>query len=140
MRMRFNVSSRKNCTATSSPWAPLPHRLFTVEYQIDPTQAEEFARAASGLRSAPRRDGAVNWDLFQDLADPSHWVETFDLTRFPVMPSPPLVPRGFLKITRHTPDTTATAGIPGGDSVGSVAPTWENGAVLEGLFPTTFAQ
>ena len=51
--------------------------LVTVEYHIDPAQAEKFARAASGLRSIRRRDGAVNWGLFQDLADPSHWVETF---------------------------------------------------------------
>jgi MFS family permease len=51
--------------------------LVTVEYHIDPAQAEEFARVASGLRPIRRRDGAVNWGLFQDLADPSHWVETF---------------------------------------------------------------
>ena len=51
--------------------------LVTVEYHIDPAQAEEFARAAAGLRSIRRRDGAVNWGLFQDLADPSRWVETF---------------------------------------------------------------
>jgi MFS family permease len=51
--------------------------LVTVEYHIDSAHAEEFARAASGLRSIRRRDGAVNWGLFQDLADPSRWVETF---------------------------------------------------------------
>jgi MFS family permease len=32
---------------------------------------------AFGLRAIRRRDGAVNWGLFQDLADPSRWVETF---------------------------------------------------------------
>jgi hypothetical protein len=34
---------------------------------------------------------------------------------------PPLVPPGFLKITVCAPDTTTTAGFPGGDSVGHVA-------------------
>src|SRR5205823_14631130 len=51
--------------------------LVTVEYHIDPAKAEDFARAASGLRPIRRRDGAVNWGLFQDLADASRWVETF---------------------------------------------------------------
>jgi quinol monooxygenase YgiN len=51
--------------------------LVTVEYHIDPARAEDFARAASGLRPVRRRDGVVNWGLFQDLAEPSRWVETF---------------------------------------------------------------
>jgi MFS family permease len=51
--------------------------LVTVEYHVNPAEAEEFARAASGLRPIRERDGAVNWGLFQDLADPSRWVETF---------------------------------------------------------------
>ena len=51
--------------------------LVTVEYHIDPAKAEDFARTAFGLRAIRRRDGAVNWGLFQDLADPSRWVETF---------------------------------------------------------------
>jgi MFS family permease len=51
--------------------------LVTVEYHIDPARAEEFARVTSELRPIRRRDGAVNWGLFQDLADPSRWVETF---------------------------------------------------------------
>lgn len=51
--------------------------LVTVEYHIDPAKAEDFARTAFGLRAIRRRDGAVNWGLFQDLADPGRWVETF---------------------------------------------------------------
>jgi MFS family permease len=51
--------------------------LVTVEYHIDPAKAEDFVRTASELRAIRRRDGAVNWGLFQDLADPSRWVETF---------------------------------------------------------------
>src|SRR5207244_10678100 len=51
--------------------------LVTVEYHIDSGKAEDFARAAFGLRAIRRRDGAVHWGLFQDLADPSRWVESF---------------------------------------------------------------
>jgi MFS family permease len=53
--------------------------LVTVEYHIDPAKAREFARAACELRPIRQRDGAVNWGLFQDLADPSRWIETFVL-------------------------------------------------------------
>ena len=51
--------------------------LVTVEYHIDPAKAEDFARTGFGLRVIRRRDGAVNWGLFQDLADLSRWIETF---------------------------------------------------------------
>jgi MFS family permease len=53
--------------------------LVTVEYHIDPARAKEFAHTASGLRSIRQRDGAFSWGLYQDLADPSRWVETFVL-------------------------------------------------------------
>jgi len=59
---------------------PEPERgpvLVTVEYRIDPAKSGEFARTAFGLRAIRRRDGAIRWGLFQDLADPSRWVETF---------------------------------------------------------------
>jgi MFS family permease len=53
--------------------------LVTVEYHIDPAKAGDFAHAASALRHIRERDGAVSWGLFQDLADPSRWIETFVL-------------------------------------------------------------
>jgi hypothetical protein len=61
----------------SEPEAERGPVLVTVEYHIDPARAEDFARTALGLRSIRRRDGAVNWGLYQDLAEPSRWVETF---------------------------------------------------------------
>jgi MFS family permease len=52
--------------------------LVTVEYHIDPARAEDFARTAYGLRAIRRRDGAVHrGGLFQDLANPARWLETF---------------------------------------------------------------
>src|SRR5207244_2011712 len=51
--------------------------LVTVDYNIDATRAEDFTRIASELQAIRRRDGAVNWGLFQDIAEPGRWVETF---------------------------------------------------------------
>jgi MFS family permease len=51
--------------------------LVTIEYRIDPEQASEFVRAMEDLRFIRRRDGAFYWGLYQDMADPSRYVETF---------------------------------------------------------------
>lgn len=51
--------------------------LVTVEYRIDPNKAKEFADAMSALSVQRRRDGAFQWHLFCDLAEPSRYVETF---------------------------------------------------------------
>jgi len=51
--------------------------LVTVEYEIDPAQADEFVAAMKGMRRIMRRDGAVRWALFMDPAEPSHYLETF---------------------------------------------------------------
>jgi MFS family permease len=51
--------------------------LVTVEYRVDPQQAGAFVHAASGLRRIRHRDGALVWGLYQDLADPWRWLETF---------------------------------------------------------------
>ena len=52
--------------------------------------------------------------------------------------SPQLAQPEFLKIAVRATDTTATAGIPGRDSVASAAQIWGNGAVLEGALPSLF--
>ena len=51
--------------------------LVTVEYRVGPDRAGEFAAAMLDLRTVRRRDGADNWGLFRDLADPDRFVETF---------------------------------------------------------------
>jgi len=51
--------------------------LVTVEYQIDPSQGADFARAMHGMRRIRRRDGAVRWGLFEDAATPGRYIETF---------------------------------------------------------------
>lgn len=51
--------------------------LVTVDYQIEPERAEEFAEAMLEVKRILRRDGAIRWGLFNDPAQPSHYVETF---------------------------------------------------------------
>jgi MFS family permease len=51
--------------------------LVTVEYRIDPVHAGDFVQAMREVRLERLRDGALRWELFQDPADPPHYVETF---------------------------------------------------------------
>jgi MFS family permease len=51
--------------------------LVTVEYQIEPQHAGEFAAAMQEVKRIVRRDGATRWGLFTDPARPGHYVETF---------------------------------------------------------------
>jgi predicted MFS family arabinose efflux permease len=51
--------------------------LVTVDYQIEPARAGEFVEAMLEVKRILRRDGAIRWGLFNDPAQPSHYVETF---------------------------------------------------------------
>ena len=51
--------------------------FVTVEYRIDPLNAEEFVRTMADMRRARRRDGAVQWGLFADATDPGRFLEEF---------------------------------------------------------------
>lgn len=51
--------------------------LVMVEYRIDPKNSHDFALAMRALRSIRLRDGAIQWGLFSDAADPDRFVETF---------------------------------------------------------------
>jgi MFS family permease/quinol monooxygenase YgiN len=50
--------------------------LITLEYRIDPANAEEFTKVMQALSQIRRRDGAIQWGLYQDLSDPGRFVET----------------------------------------------------------------
>lgn len=73
--------------APSRQWpAPLVHHdvepdrgpvLVTVEFHIDPARAAEFAAAMAQRRRIRRRDGALEWGLFADAADPGRYTEIF---------------------------------------------------------------
>src|SRR5437764_13218768 len=51
--------------------------MVQVEYRVDPPRADAFRNAMAELGRNRRRDGALQWWLFQDTADPSRFVETW---------------------------------------------------------------
>ncbi|MFM8769139.1 MAG: MFS transporter, partial [Rubrivivax sp.] len=51
--------------------------MVTVEYQIDPARAPEFAAVMQRTRRARLRQGALSWGLFRDTAVPGRYVEYF---------------------------------------------------------------
>ncbi len=51
--------------------------LITVEYRVPAERASDFLAAMDEMRIFRRREGAVRWDLFRDLADPDRYLETF---------------------------------------------------------------
>jgi MFS family permease len=51
--------------------------LITVEYVIDPADAERFVAAMQELGRIRRRDGAYRWELYADLERPGHHLESF---------------------------------------------------------------
>lgn len=51
--------------------------LVEVRYEIDPARADDFAAAMRGVRRIRLRDGALQWGLFVDSADPRLYTEVF---------------------------------------------------------------
>lgn len=51
--------------------------LVYLEFRIEPARAREFEEAIRGLESIRRRDGAVMWSFFSDIADPGRYVEVY---------------------------------------------------------------
>lgn len=51
--------------------------LITVEYLIEPERGAEFARVMSEMERIRRRDGAVQWGLFEDAGTPGRYLESF---------------------------------------------------------------
>jgi MFS family permease len=51
--------------------------VTTIEYRIDPAKAAGFVAAMVERRRIRVRDGARDWMLLQDIADPALWTERF---------------------------------------------------------------
>ena len=51
--------------------------MVTLEYQIDPARAADFAQVMDRTRRARLRQGALSWGLFRDTAVPGRYVEYF---------------------------------------------------------------
>ena len=53
--------------------------LVTIRYRIDEADTPAFLAAAYELSDERYRDGAHDWGVYQDAADPSVWIEWFFL-------------------------------------------------------------
>jgi MFS family permease len=74
-----------------SPWVlqEIPHAfreepsmdqgpvMVYLEFRIQSAHAAEFEQAMRELEPIRRRDGAVMWSFFSDIADPGRYVETY---------------------------------------------------------------
>ena len=74
-----NLSPSQHWPDPTVAFEPAPEKgpvLVMVEYDIAPEATEEFVTAMQGVRRLRLRDGALRWNLFQDAAEPTRWVET----------------------------------------------------------------
>ena len=51
--------------------------LVTVDYEVPRAEAAAFVAAMEELSAIRRRDGALRWELYQDVEQPELFVETF---------------------------------------------------------------
>ena len=51
--------------------------LVMLEYRIDVSTSDDFARAMHAYGRIRKRDGATRWRLFRDLSDPGRYLELF---------------------------------------------------------------
>ena len=58
-------------TARSGPIA------IEVDYQVDPDKARHFYNVMLKLQRARMRNGAFDWSLSRDIADPASWTERY---------------------------------------------------------------
>ena len=49
--------------------------ITSVEYRIDPENAEEFLKVMREMRRIRLRDGAIRWNVLRDSGDPQRYVE-----------------------------------------------------------------
>lgn len=50
----------------------------TIEYQIDPSEADQFLIAMEDVRKTRLRTGAENWSIYRDIEDPTRYVEIYE--------------------------------------------------------------
>lgn len=73
----FTPAQRTEITANLSVPDNEGPILVHYEYRIATADARRFATAMDTLSHTRQRNGALRWRLFQDLADPTRWIESF---------------------------------------------------------------
>ncbi len=74
----FSPAATRTAPEPAFPIAPDEGPVMvTLEYQIDPARAAEFAEVMQRTRRARLRQGALSWGLFRDVAVPGRYVEYF---------------------------------------------------------------
>ena len=53
--------------------------MVTIRYEIDEADTDAFLSAMRELSDERYRDGAHEWGVYQDAADPRAWIEWFFL-------------------------------------------------------------
>jgi MFS family permease len=53
--------------------------VIEIDYQVDPADARQFYDVMLKLQRARQRNGAFQWSLARDLADPALWTERYHL-------------------------------------------------------------
>ncbi|HMK36777.1 MAG TPA: MFS transporter, partial [Desulfomonilaceae bacterium] len=51
--------------------------MVMLEYRIDPENSLEFIKAMEEFARVRRRDGAIRWGVYRDVAHPGRYVEHF---------------------------------------------------------------
>ena len=85
---RYRLVARKTLSLAPSLHWPQPVMLIdtntdegpavtSIEYRIDPQNAEEFLKAIKELRQMRLRDGAIRWLVLRDSGDPQRYLETW---------------------------------------------------------------
>jgi MFS family permease len=75
--VNFAPSSRPIPVLVTEPEPEHGPVLITVEYRIDPQRKAEFAPLMLELGRFRRRDGAMDWGLYEDVAEQGRYLETF---------------------------------------------------------------
>lgn len=85
---RYRLVAKKSLSLAPSLHWPQPVMLIdtntdegpavtSIEYRIDPQNAEEFLKAIKELRQMRLRDGAIRWLVLRDSGDPQRYLETW---------------------------------------------------------------
>lgn len=51
--------------------------LIEIEYRVEPERLADFVVALRRFKSVRHRDGAIRWDVWEDVAEPGRVIETF---------------------------------------------------------------